>query len=110
MSLTLNMQRAVYFVIYECSICGYKYDPSTGDPEHGIKPGIPFEELPDDWTCPICMAGKDMFTQLESTDAQPPADNLASVKEYHSRDIIVHWYPQLCSHAGKCWDELPPYF
>ena len=34
--------------------CGYRYDPAIGDPEHGIPPGTPFEDLPDDWECPEC--------------------------------------------------------
>jgi rubredoxin len=46
---------------YECTICGYVYDPAAGDPEHGIKPETPFAELPDDWVCPLCGAAKDMF-------------------------------------------------
>lgn len=46
---------------YICTVCGYVYDPDKGDPESGIKPGTPFEELPDDWVCPVCGAGKDQF-------------------------------------------------
>lgn len=46
---------------YVCSVCGYVYDPEFGDPDSGIQPGTPFEELPDDWVCPICGAGKDAF-------------------------------------------------
>jgi rubredoxin len=46
---------------YVCQVCGYIYDPSVGDPDNGIKPGTPFEDLPDDWTCPICGATKDDF-------------------------------------------------
>ena len=34
--------------------CGYRYNPSIGDPDHGIPPGTPFEDLPDDWECPEC--------------------------------------------------------
>ncbi len=44
-----------------CTICQYHYDPAIGDPENGIEPGTQFEDLPDDWVCPICGAGKDMF-------------------------------------------------
>lgn len=44
-----------------CTICQYVYDPETGDPDHGIEPGTAFEEIPDDWVCPVCGAGKDMF-------------------------------------------------
>ncbi len=46
---------------YVCGICGYVYDPAKGDPESDIKPGVAFEDLPEDWTCPVCGAGKDEF-------------------------------------------------
>jgi rubredoxin len=46
---------------YVCSICGYIYDPTVGDDEGGIKPGTAFEELPEEWVCPTCGAGKDVF-------------------------------------------------
>jgi rubredoxin len=49
---------------YECLVCGWIYDPAKGDPDGGIKPGVPFEELPDDWVCPVCGAGKDQFKKL----------------------------------------------
>ena len=44
-----------------CCGCGYVYDPAEGDPSAGIPPGTPFEDLPDDWRCPICYIGKDEF-------------------------------------------------
>jgi len=46
---------------YTCSVCGYTYDPEKGDPDQGIKPGTKFEDLPTDWTCPICGADKSKF-------------------------------------------------
>ncbi len=46
---------------YTCTVCGYIYDPAKGDPENGIAPGTPFEDLPDDWVCPVCGVGKDKF-------------------------------------------------
>ena len=46
---------------YECPICGYVYDPAKGDEEAGIKPGTPFENLPEDWTCPLCRAVKEQL-------------------------------------------------
>jgi rubredoxin len=46
---------------YVCTICGYIYDPEKGDPDEGIEPGTNFDNLPDDWTCPICGAGKEDF-------------------------------------------------
>lgn len=51
-------------VRYQCNVCGYVYDPELGDTEHGIRPGTPFEQLPDDWTCPVCGAGKADFKQV----------------------------------------------
>ena len=46
-----------------CSVCGYVYDPAVGDPDNGIAPGTKFEDLPEDYVCPICGVGKDMFEQ-----------------------------------------------
>ncbi len=46
---------------YVCEVCGYVYDPSAGDPDSGIKPGTKFEDLPADWVCPVCGAGKEEF-------------------------------------------------
>jgi len=46
---------------YKCVICGYIYDPEEGDISSGIEPGIPFIDLPPDYVCPICAAGKDDF-------------------------------------------------
>ena len=50
---------------YVCEVCGYTYDPATGDPEHGIAAGTKFEDLPADWTCPVCSVGKDQFKPAE---------------------------------------------
>ena len=50
---------------YTCIPCGYVYDPELGDPDGGISDGTPFEELPDDWHCPICFVGKDEFEPTE---------------------------------------------
>ncbi|GMQ79712.1 MAG: rubredoxin [Thermodesulfobacteriota bacterium] len=46
---------------YVCTICGYVYDPEQGDPDNGVAPGTKFEDLPDDWECPVCGASKDDF-------------------------------------------------
>lgn len=50
---------------WRCIPCDYIYDPAEGDPESGIAPGTAFEDLPDDWECPICGVGKDEFEKLE---------------------------------------------
>lgn len=47
---------------YVCDICGWVYDPAIGNPVTGVNPGTPFENLPDDFVCPECGAGKDSFS------------------------------------------------
>lgn len=46
---------------YVCTVCGYEYDPELGDPDAGIDPDTPFEDIPEDWVCPVCGATKDQF-------------------------------------------------
>ncbi|MCI9627206.1 MAG: rubredoxin [Clostridia bacterium] len=48
---------------YEC-VCGYIYDEELGDPENGIAAGTKFDDLPDDWTCPVCGLDKSAFSQI----------------------------------------------
>ena len=50
---------------WKCTACEYVYDPAKGDPDNGISPGTAFEDLPDDWVCPVCGVPKDMFEKLE---------------------------------------------
>ncbi len=50
---------------YVCTICGYVYDPAQGDSDTDIEPGTKFEDLPDDWECPVCGASKDDFEKEE---------------------------------------------
>ncbi len=47
---------------YLCTVCGYTYDPAEGDPAENIPSGTAFADLPHDWTCPVCGAGKEVFT------------------------------------------------
>ncbi len=49
---------------WECTVCGYIYDPAKGDPDSGAAPGTRFEDLPDDWVCPECGVTKDNFKKL----------------------------------------------
>ncbi|MBZ0272046.1 rubredoxin [bacterium] len=50
---------------YVCNVCGYVYDPEKGDPEGGIAPGTPFEDVPADWSCPLCGVEREMFEPLD---------------------------------------------
>ncbi|MCX8172556.1 MAG: rubredoxin [Archaeoglobaceae archaeon] len=49
---------------YQCSICGYIYDENEGDPDSNVPPGTKWEDLPDDWVCPVCGANKDQFEKI----------------------------------------------
>ena len=51
--------------VYVCTVCGFRYDPEDGLPDDGIEPGTAFEDLPDDWVCPVCGAEKDAFEIAE---------------------------------------------
>jgi len=53
-----------------CSVCGYLYDPESGDPANSIEPGTSFKELPYSWRCPVCGAAKDMFSKEGSNSNQ----------------------------------------
>jgi rubredoxin len=49
---------------YECTVCGFVYDEAIGDPENGIAPGTKWEDLPQDYTCPLCGVGKEDFQEI----------------------------------------------
>ncbi len=53
----------LYGPSYLCEICGYLYDPAEGDPDNGINPGTSFDDLPEDWVCPLCFVGKEEFIE-----------------------------------------------
>lgn len=50
---------------YICTVCDWVYDPEVGDPEAGIAPGTAFEDLSEDWVCPVCGVGKEDFQPVE---------------------------------------------
>ena len=50
---------------YVCDVCGYIYDEAVGDPDNGIEPGTAWEDVPEDFLCPLCGVGKDQFSEAE---------------------------------------------
>ena len=60
-----NKKKKEFFIMkkYVCSVCGYYYDEEIGDPAHGISAGTKWEDLPEDYCCPLCGVGKDMFKE-----------------------------------------------
>ena len=64
-NISTNPQKTITIMKkYVCDVCGWEYDPEVGVPEAGIEPGTPFEELPDDFECPLCSVGKDQFSEV----------------------------------------------
>ncbi len=57
-------------LIHVCELCGYTYNPKTGDPENEIEENTDFEDLPADWTCPLCGASKEDFTEETAEDEE----------------------------------------
>jgi rubredoxin-NAD+ reductase len=60
-------------IAYVCLECGWVYDPEQGDPDGGIPPGTAFEDIPDDWVCPVCGVSKDSFEPVEQPSTPVPA-------------------------------------
>ena len=52
---------------FQCKICGYIYDSTTGEPEGKIQPGTPFDKIPEKWVCPLCGNTKETFTEIKNT-------------------------------------------
>lgn len=53
---------------YVCELCGYCYRAEKGDIDNGIEPGTEFEDIPEDWVCPLCGASKDDFEAVETDE------------------------------------------
>jgi rubredoxin len=63
--LILNVREEKIMKKYVCIACGYIYDPEVGDPDNGVNPGTAWEDVPEDWVCPLCGVGKDQFEEAE---------------------------------------------
>jgi rubredoxin len=50
---------------YVCIVCGYVYNPEVGDPDNGVQPGTPWQDVPETWVCPLCGVGKDQFEETD---------------------------------------------
>jgi hydroxylamine reductase len=77
---------------YRCLVCDYIYDPEKGDPDSGIEPGTEFEDLPDDWLCPICGVGKEQFAPVTEEEEK-------TLKEEEKKALDMFCYQ--CSQTAK---------
>ena len=64
-SKLVKEEKTSSFSKYRCPECGYIYNPKKGDPDSGTKPGTPFEDIPDDWICPVCGTEKKDFVKMD---------------------------------------------
>ena len=82
-----------------CSVCTYTYDEAKGIPEAGIAPGTRWEDLPDDWRCPWCGAGKEMFREKDAASAAPvpePAEKPHVEQELSPMELSI-----ICSNLAR---------
>jgi rubredoxin len=63
--LKVILQLIEYMKKYRCTVCGYVYDPEEGDPDTGITPGTAFEDISDNWSCPVCGVIKSEFEPVD---------------------------------------------
>ncbi len=95
---------------YVCTICGYVYDEAAGIPESGIAPGTKWEDLPPDWTCPLCGAPKSDFQ--EQTEKKAPPTRSVPAPEIHTdgeRELSFGELSALCSNLSKgCEKQYRP--
>lgn len=85
----INRTKGDLFMKYRCVVCDYIYDPEKGDPDSGIEPGTEFEDLPDEWLCPLCGVGKDQFVPEEEE----------TVKEEKKKALDMFCYQ--CSQTAR---------
>lgn len=77
---------------YRCLVCDYIYDPEKGDPDSGIEPGTEFEDLPDDWLCPVCGVGKEQFAPVTEEEEK-------ALKKEEKKALDMFCYQ--CSQTAK---------
>jgi len=87
---------------YVCTVCGYIYDEAIGNPENGIKPGTKWEDIPEDWTCPLCGAGKSEFEEQAANEKPDTAKGNISREDKHGlREFSFGEMSALFSNLAK---------
>ena len=93
---------------YICQVCGYVYDEAAGIPEEGIAPGTKWEELPDDWMCPMCGAAKDDFEEQNDTAPAEKATTVVS-NDVSLGELSAGMISAVCSNLSKgCEKQYKP--
>ncbi|MGN1004141.1 MAG: rubredoxin, partial [Oscillospiraceae bacterium] len=84
---------------YVCSICSYTYDEAKGIPEAGIAPGTKWEDLPEDWKCPLCGAGKSEFREKSEQAGADPSPTLE--KPHAEQELSAMEMSIICSNLAR---------
>lgn len=104
---------------YKCKACFYIYDPRIGDPVAGIEPGTAFEDLPEDWFCPVCMYTKDQFVKVslseslaKKAEAGEPATKHTDLARYKCKACFYIYDPRVGDpdggiEPGTAFEDLP---
>ena len=87
---------------YVCPICGYTYDEALGRPEDGIAPGTLWQDVPEDWVCPLCGASKSVFEGQATPEPKAvPAASTMQAQEEPLRELSVGELAALCTNLAK---------
>ena len=87
---------------YVCPICGYTYDEALGRPEDGIAPGTIWQDVPEDWVCPLCGASKSVFEGQATPEPKAvPAASTMQAQEEPLRELSVGELAALCTNLAK---------
>ncbi|MDT8390649.1 MAG: rubredoxin [Lentisphaeria bacterium] len=90
---------------YICDICGFVYDEAAGDPDNGIAPGTLWEDLPEDWQCPMCGATKAEFQEEDGGDRAPAVGAAVGEVDDDLRELTFGELSAVCSNLSKGCDK-----
>jgi len=86
---------------FKCSICGYIYDEAIGIPDKGITPGTKWDDIPDDFACPICTAPKSVFRPLEESGQMPTPVGTSNIPVHKPKELSAGEVSAICSSLAK---------
>ena len=93
---------------FTCSICGYVYDEAKGIPADGITQGTKWEDIPDDWVCPLCGASKNEFIQESTEDGDNKTKPVKPIMQEHSdmKELSALEVSVICSNLRQACEKM----
>lgn len=86
---------------YVCTICGFVYDEAAGIPSAGIAPGTKWDDLPGNWRCPLCGAGKPDFKEQQEEASAPASSTPVAKEEENLHELTANELSALCSNLAR---------